>query len=145
MQRVLLYNFFVDLKTSLRKSPVTILPLPFPEQAQESESTSRWSETKKVLAWQTGSRGKKTLKNRKNKLIQSKAETPIIESQNCRVGHDLARFCQSAPKVRGTPWEHPLGKRKTLCYSKSVAMVNLTLLLFFGFLLYLFFKDNSLF
>ena len=96
-------------------------------------------ETKEVLAWQTGSRGKKTLKKLlvqishiscdyyatdkwkvyrelipKNKLIQSKAETHIIESQNCRVRHYLARF-----------------KRKTLCYSKSVAMVNLTLLLFF--------------
>ena len=103
-------------------------------------------ETKEVLAWQTGSRGKKTLKKLliqishiscdyyatdkwkvyrqlipDNKLIQSKAETHIIESQNCRVRHYLARFCQ----------RHPLGKRKTLCYSKSVAMVNLTLLLFF--------------
>ena len=62
---------------------------------------------------------------RKNKLIQSKAETHIIESQNCRVRHYLARF-----------------KRKTLCYSKSVAMVNLTLLLFFSPLLYLPFRDN---
>ena len=96
-------------------------------------------ETKEVLAWQTGLRGKKTLKKllvqishvscdyyatdkwkvyrqliHENKLIQSKAETHIIESQNCRVRHYLARF-----------------KRKTPCYSKSVAMVNLTLLLFF--------------
>ena len=43
-----------------------------------------------------------------------KSRTPIIESQNGRIRHDLARF-----------------KRKTLCYSKYVAMVNLTLLLFF--------------
>ena len=62
---------------------------------------------------------------RKNKLIQSKAETHIIESQNGRVRHYLARF-----------------KRKTLCYSKSIAMVHLTLLLFFVPLLYLSFKEN---
>ena len=63
---------------------------------------------------------------RKNKLVQSKAETPIIESQNGRVRHYLARF-----------------KRKTLCYSKSVAMANLTLLLFFEcVLIHLSFKDK---
>ena len=35
---------------------------------------------------------------RKNKLIQSKAEIHIIESQNCRVRHYLARFCHANPK-----------------------------------------------
>ena len=49
-----------------------------------------------------------------DKHIASKTETHCIASQNCRVRHYLARFT-----------------RKTLCYSKSKAMVHLSLALLF--------------
>ena len=100
---------------------------------------------------------KKIASNSQNGFL----EVPIIESQNCRVRYYLARFChakgillQRSPSDKGVPpkgmpcgmgplaLEHPLGKRKTLCYSKSVAMVNLTLLLFFVRPLYLSFRGN---
>ena len=50
----------------------------------------------------------------KEKLIQSKAETPRIESKNNTVRHYLARF-----------------HRKTHCYTKTKQMLISTLTLFF--------------
>ena len=49
-----------------------------------------------------------------DKLIQSKAETYTVEGYNCRIRHYLARF-----------------KRKSLCYSKSVVMIEKSLKLLF--------------
>ena len=52
----------------------------------------------------------------KEKLRQSKAETPAIERNNCRQRHWLARF-----------------KRKSLVVSKSLLMVDLSIALFARF------------
>jgi hypothetical protein len=46
------------------------------------------------------------------KHVQSKAQTHIIEGENSRIRHYLARF-----------------HRKTFCYSKSLEMVNISMLL----------------
>jgi insertion element IS1 protein InsB len=48
------------------------------------------------------------------KLMQSKAHTHIIESFNANVRHYLARF-----------------RRRTRCYSKSLEMIKLSLLVLF--------------
>ena len=49
-----------------------------------------------------------------NKLIQDKKETYTVEGFNCRVRHYLARF-----------------KRRGLCYSKSIEMIEKSLKLLF--------------
>jgi insertion element IS1 protein InsB len=95
-------------------------------------------DTRTILAWHLGSRGKKSLKVLlsqiqhiaceyyatdkwkiyrqllpKEKLIQSKKETSQIESKNNLIRHYLPRF-----------------HRKTHCYSKAKHMVQATIALF---------------
>ena len=95
--------------------------------------------TRKVIAYEVGSRGKKTLKlllaklsrfNIKHyctdhwkiykallpadKLKQSKSGTYTVESINCNVRHYLARF-----------------RRRSRCYSKSTTMVDLAIAFLF--------------
>jgi insertion element IS1 protein InsB len=94
---------------------------------------------RKVIAFEVGSRGKKTLKRLlaklsvfnirlfctdrwkiyralipADRLIQSKRETCLVESLNCNVRHYLARF-----------------RRHSRCYSKSPLMVVLACYLLF--------------
>ncbi|MFC1659501.1 IS1 family transposase [Pseudomonadota bacterium] len=94
--------------------------------------------SRKIIAFEIGSRGAKPFKKllaqlnkydvrlftadswrvyRKlipeNKLVQSKKQTYTVESMNNKVRHYLARF-----------------RRRTCCYSKSVLMVEMSLLFF---------------
>lgn len=95
--------------------------------------------TRRVIAFEIGSRGKKTLKRLlvklsiykirlfctdhwkiyralipAEKLLQSQKETCIVESLNCNVSHYLARF-----------------SRRSRCYFKSPLMVEFTCYLLF--------------
>ena len=101
--------------------------------------------TRKLIAFESGSRGKKTLKRLlvklskfnikkfctdywkvykslipNEKLIQSKKETYTVESINCNIRHYLARF-----------------RRRSRCYSKCPTMVELSMWFLFERDLYL--------
>ena len=95
-------------------------------------------DTKDVLAFRVGSRGRKALKKLlflnnlsadmyatdhyraynilpEEKHIRSKAHTYTVEAKNAQIRHYLARF-----------------HRRTKCYSKAVHMVIATLIIYFN-------------